>query len=62
MLGQWIGEFKATGWYGRIVVDAERTGDMVGGSVSLFPGQGSVGAITVGRIVPFEPQVSSVQV
>jgi hypothetical protein len=62
MLGQWIGEFTATGWYGKIVVDAERTGGTIGGSVSLFPGQGSVGTITVGRIVPFEPQVSPVQV
>ncbi|KFL51681.1 hypothetical protein JM78_25050 [Burkholderia pyrrocinia] len=62
MLGQWIGEFQATGWYGRIVVDAESTGGMVGGSVSLFPGPGSVGTITVGRIVPFEPQISPAHV
>jgi hypothetical protein len=61
MLGQWGGDFTATGWHGAIVIDAERIGDMVGGSVSLFPGQGSVGTVTVGRIVPFAPQDSPVQ-
>ncbi|WP_448165222.1 FRG domain-containing protein [Burkholderia cepacia] len=62
MIGQWIGDFVATNWHGRITIDVERVGSKVGGSASLFPGRGSVGAVTIGRIVPFESQDSPAQV
>ncbi|GAB3629275.1 FRG domain-containing protein [Pandoraea terrae] len=62
MRGQWIGGFQASGWHGSITIDAESVGEKIGGSVSMFPGEGSEGTITVGRIVPFEPQPGPVDI
>jgi hypothetical protein len=43
MQGQWIGDFQATNWRGMMIVDAEIVGDKLGGSVSMFPAEGSNG-------------------
>ncbi|CAE6866764.1 hypothetical protein R69746_08144 [Paraburkholderia aspalathi] len=54
MREQWIGDFRATVWQGMMVIDAETVGGKLGGSVSMFPAEGSNGTATIARIVPAE--------
>lgn len=50
LIGQWIGNFRATQSAGDIVIDLEMRSDHTVGSAMLFPGEGSNGPVMVGRI------------
>jgi len=50
LVGQWMGNFRATQWSGDLVIDLEKKSNHTVGGVMLFPGPGVDAPTIVGRI------------